>query len=231
MKPFTITQKDDYFDKDIVGYLVKENLKTRYVRLLKEKYAVERKKAVIWRLNHVYWKAAILLLMTASFLFVSQLSSSSPTQLAMAMAKETLIIGNQEIMRKDGTMSLDLRLQANTAFINKKYDEAIQQYKKLITTGKAEDIDFFYLGVSHLKLQKPQATEAIHFLKSIHDVEQLKFEIDWFIALAYVMEGNQIESSKALIKVIANKKYKVEEAKNLLSTLSKASKEQILTEA
>jgi tetratricopeptide (TPR) repeat protein len=229
MKPFTITQADDTYDKDIVTYLVKENLRKRYGILLKDNHAIERKKSTIGRFNHVYWRAAILLLMTASFLFVSQLKSDSPHQMAMDMAKETMIIGNQEIMRKDGTLSLKIRLEANAAFINQKYEEAILMYKKLEATGSATDIDYFYQGIAQLKQHKPQTTEAIKMFNQIHDVEQLKYEIDWFTALAFAMEGRYAESSHALNRVIANKKYKVREAKKLLLTITKTAKVQVLT--
>jgi hypothetical protein len=210
-------KEEEAFEKSMVKHLVKEDLRTKYAIELKDQHAMVRTEPTIWRLNHHVWKAAILLLVSGSFLFITNLQSSGPQQMAMSMAKETTILGNQDIMRKDGKLSLKLRLEANTAFINQKYDEAIQNYVKLEATGDVKDIDYFYLGISYLKLGKNHAADALKAFDKLKADSRMVHEIKWFKALALTINGNYPNAKILLEEIIYTNIYKSSEAKILLS--------------
>ncbi len=210
-------QDEETFEKSMVKHLVKEDLRAKYASELKDHHAMVRTEPTIRRMNHYVWKAAILLFVSGAFLFVTNLQSSSPQQMAMSLAKETTILGNQDIMRKDGKLSLKLRLEANTAFINQKYEEAIQNYVKLEATGDVKDIDYFYLGVSYLKLGKNHAVDALKAFDKLKADSRMVHEIKWFKALALTINGNYPSAKILLEEIIYANNYKSSEAKILLS--------------
>jgi tetratricopeptide (TPR) repeat protein len=224
---------DPIFEKSMVKVLVKDDLRAKYAKELEEQHSMVRTEptdsileepaisrlstSTIIRLNRFAKIAAMLIVVSGSFLLVTKLQSNGPQQMAMSMAKETMILGNQDIMRKDGKLSLKMRLEANTAFINQKYDEAIQHYVKLEATGDVKDIDYFYLGVSYLKLDKNHTVEALKAFDQLKKDSRIARESKWFKALALTMNGNYPNAKLLLQEIIAANDYKSSEAKTLLS--------------
>lgn len=218
------SEENTALDKGIVNFLVKDHLKTSYATLLEKEYATPRPKRKVINIRSYIWKAAVFLVVSGTFLYYYALPSSSPTQMAMAYAKATNVLGNQNVMRKDDTPLNDLRLSANDAFVHEKYNEAAQQYMKITNTSEAMDIDRFYLALSLLKDAKPNAKLAIENLLKIQDAKNFKYEIDWFLALAYCMENDYTNGESYLQKVIDQNEFMVKEAKQLLNAIQKSAK-------
>ena len=129
---------------------------------------------------------------------------------------ETQIMGNPSVMRKDDHMVEKLQMDANTAFINKRYDEASALFQKLETTGKADDTDLFYFGVSLLKNKKPDAIKALILFAKIKDSTQFSKEIKWFTALALLYQNKAEEAKPLLQSIISENGYMAEEAVKLI---------------
>jgi hypothetical protein len=206
-------------DKGIVKYLVKDHLRTTYAAMLEKEYAVAKPKSKVIKIYPYLWKAAVFLLLTGSFLYFATLSPSNPSQMAMGLAKTTNVLGNQNSMRKDDKLLSEVRLAANDAFAHKKYDEAAQLYMKLTTTNDAIDLDHFYLALSSLKKSSPDAKVAIENLQKIKDTENLRSEIEWFLALAYCIHKDYKASEVHLQKVVLHNEYMSKEAQKLLNSI------------
>jgi hypothetical protein len=215
------SEENTTLDKDIVKFLVKDNLKTTYASLLEKDYATPRPRGKVVSIKSYIWKAAIFLLATSTFLYYMSLPSSSPTQMAMNYAKTTPVLGNQNVMRKDNTLLSSMRLSANDAFVQKKYNEAAQLYMKITDSNEAMDIDRFYLSLSLLKSENPNAKKAIENLLKIQDTENFKYETQWFLALAYCIEKDYVNCELYLQKVLSNNAFMTKEATQLLDAIKK----------
>ncbi|MBK9736767.1 MAG: hypothetical protein IPO92_18115 [Saprospiraceae bacterium] len=55
-------------------------------------------------------------------------------------------------------------------------------------TSELTDIDNFYLGVSYLKMEKPQPKKKPETLKKLNSGNAFKEEVMWFLGLAYTVE-------------------------------------------
>jgi hypothetical protein len=215
------SENNTSMDKGIVSFLVKDNLKTTYATLLEKEYATPRPKGKVISIRSYIWKAAIFLVVSSTFLYYFSLPSSSPTQMAMEYAQSTNVLGNQNVMRKDDHLLSSMRLSANDAFVHKNYNEAAQLYMKITNSNEAMDIDRFYLALSLLKVEKPNAKIAIENLLKIQDIENFKYETQWFLALAYCIDKDYANCELYLQKVLSNNAFMTKEATQLLNAIKK----------
>lgn len=211
--------EEQIFEKEAVKLLLEDDLKSKYAILLAEKHRVTRMDKRYISLPLVLKAAAVIVLVCGSFLIFNALGTNGNRQLALNLAKETYVLGNQDVMRKDNTLSDQTRLQANAAFVNKDYNEAINLFEKLKALHYANDVDLFYLAVSYLKSDYARPEKALVLLNNYTATDSLYNEVEWFKALAYVAVGKETEAKKLLLNIIAHNKYKVTEAKILLQKL------------
>lgn len=221
MKNTESNMQDHHFEEEAIKFLVEDNLKAKYSKLLSEEYQMERRASKHIKLfPSVIKVAATILVLAGSFVLFTYLNKPNAYQMAASYAKETNILGNQDVMRKGDILVDQLRLDANAAFVNKKYDEAISAYEKLKSLNSIKQVDIFYLSISYLKTDKANPQAALLGLNQIHDYADLYHEILWFKALGSLMIHDKITAEKLLVEIIKNGKYKSEEAKILLSTLN-----------
>jgi hypothetical protein len=212
--------QEENFDKDAVRFLIENDLKSKYAKLLEKEHKIERKPKVRFlSFPNLLKYAAVFFLLMGSFVIGNHILRPDASQMAMAFAKETKILGNQDIMRKDVVLIDQIKLEANAAFVNEKYDEAILAFEKLKSLNMATDVDIFYLSVSYLKSVSPSPNKALEGFKQIESNQSLQHEILWFQALAYIMSGNDVIAKKQLSEIIINEKYKSSEARKLLDAM------------
>lgn len=217
-----LTVEEHPFDKEAVKYVVEYNLRKKYSHILIMKYNVLRgKKRSFTTPLFVLRIAASVVFVLCSIWFFSNVLTPSTEQFALQLARETSILGNQDVMRKDHTMSNKNRLEANTAFIYKKYDEAIFHFEKLKSLNYAKDVDQFYLAVAYLKADKANPQKAKLILDQLNPTGAFGYEIIWFKSIAYIACGKEEEAKKILLELISINKYKVDEARLLLEKLNK----------
>lgn len=209
-KDFNEKQMETYIER-----LMHKDLKSKYVKILEEKYQVRRKS----RSGRLRYLVPVSVAASFILLFIAiQIFNHTPSnrELAMNYILETQIMGNPSVMRKDDHMVEKLQMDANTAFINKRYDEASALFQKLETTGKADDTDLFYFGVSLLKKDMPDAAQALNLLAKIKDTAQFSKEIKWFTALALLYQNKAEEAKPLLQSIISENGYMAEEAVKLI---------------
>ncbi len=212
-KDFNEKQMETYIER-----LMHKDLKSKYVKILEEKYQVRRKS----RSGRLRYLVPVSVAASFILLFIAiQIFNHTPSnrELAMNYILETQIMGNPSVMRKDDHMVEKLQMDANTAFINKRYDEASALFQKLETTGKADDTDLFYFGVSLLKNKKPDAIKALILFAKIKDSTQFSKEIKWFTALALLYQNKAEEAKPLLQSIISENGYMAEEAVKLIESV------------
>ena len=216
-------QKFDYeenFGKLAVKYLVEKELSEKYARLLKENYGITKSKPKSRNLLLPYLKvAAVIAIFAGLFNVINATLIQTPQKMAANFAKNTDILGNQFVMRKDNTYTNTLRILANKAFVEKKYEEAVLTYEKIQSHGIASPLDDFYLAVSYLKLPKPEPKKSLALLEKASALSDLSQEINWFTALAWVMDKQYGKAKSALNEIILQKAFMWEKAELLISKL------------
>jgi hypothetical protein len=212
-KDFNEKQMETYIER-----LMHKDLKSKYAKILEEKYQV-RRKSKSGRLRYLVpvTVAASFILLFIAFQIFNHTPSNS--ELAMSYIRETQIMGNPSVMRKDDHMVEKLQMDANTAFVNKKYTEAANLFRQLEITGKADDTDLFYFGVSLLKNKKPDAVRALNMFAKIKDTAQFSKEIKWFTALALLYQNKAEEAKPLLQSIISENGYMAEEAVTLIGSV------------
>lgn len=215
------SQKSEEENKKIIHHLVERDLKAKYSKILAEKHGVhpERKSWTILKLHWIKMVAACVILFVSYFIIQQYLPNNSPKQFALQQIKQTTILGDPAAMRKDVLFSEQLRLDANYAFIHNQFDEAIRLYENIIRTGNSIPSDYFYLGVSYLKCTDPKPAQAIEVFEKIKSEVQMKEELDWFSALALILQGDEIEAKGILMEIVQKKGFKYKEAQKLLKEM------------
>jgi|GEM_PF-5250122 len=102
-------------------------------------------------------------------------------------------------------------------------------YKQAITSFLAAresswQITDFYLGLCYLEIGN--YAKSVEYLKMVSDSStDQQYEARWYLALAYLAQGNQQETTKLLENIVKNQKdYFREQALKLLSDLKKGQK-------
>lgn len=213
---------DSSFERQAIEYLVKEDLKSKYNNTLKVKYNLSPKKVKIFNLVKKVGKLAAVLLgiVTAIHLFSNPFSPKAE-KMAMNFAKDTNLLGNQDVMRKDHRYINEIRLAANTSFVKAKYEEAIASYAKLIQLNSSNDIDHFYLAICYLKTKEPDAGKALNEFSQIEQNISMIHELRWFKSLALIINREYESAEKLLVEIIEAGVYKKSEARKLLAALCK----------
>lgn len=114
-----------------------------------------------------------------------------------------------------GSVIKDLK-QAQEAFNNKKYEQAIPLFQKVLTEYKRPEIELYY-GISLLEVNKTsEAATVFNELKNGKSV--YKEDAIWYLALVYLKQ-EKYEECKSYLKKITKDSEKYSKAQRLLNDL------------
>ncbi|KAA3623645.1 MAG: tetratricopeptide repeat protein [Bacteroidetes bacterium] len=197
--------------------------KKRWGKILEEKHGINppgteprRRKGRTIYLWMGAVAAAVVLLFLAYPLFFNA-SENNYQQLADNYIQEEFF-QNQEISKGDQDIET-LEINAATAYNNKAFETAIENYDKIVEAGAAEDRHIFFLGLSHLyQGNYQQAIETLSGFVENEDFNSFQLEASWFLALAYI-KHNEPEKAKPFLEEIQKGSWNRQKAQNLLDLL------------
>lgn len=111
-----------------------------------------------------------------------------------------------------------LNLRAVYAYNQKDFTTAISLYQQLIERGAANDEQYFFLGLSYF--YDRQYATAIKYLDTTSEIypdSKFKQETNWFLALAYLKNG-ELEKGKVILRSIQSGMWNHDKAQQLLDT-------------
>lgn len=114
-----------------------------------------------------------------------------------------------------------LNMQAISAYNQKDFQTAISYYETIINQGQAHDRHYFFLGLSYLYVdQYDQAIENLLRVPELNAESKFIKEHRWFLALAYLKNG-QPEEGRPLLLAIQSTDWKYREAQLLLKAIDR----------
>lgn len=115
----------------------------------------------------------------------------------------------------------EIRLEATEAYNQQQFEKAIQQYQELEKSKEANLEDLLYLGLS--QIYEKQSQNAVNTLEKaqIESQQEQRFEqeINWFLALAYLQNEEEMKSKKLLEKIIEENAWRAMDAGKLLENI------------
>ncbi len=160
--------------------------------------------------------AAVVLLFLAYPLFFNA-SEADYQQLADNYLQQDFF-QNQEISKGDQDIEI-LEFNAATAYNNKEFEIAIDNYEKIVETEAAKDHHIFFLGLSYLYTGNYPETIGILSNYVENDTRSsFKQEAPWFLALAYV-KNNEPEKARPFLEQVKNGTWNRQKAIQLLKKL------------
>ena len=209
----------DNFAEASVQYNVEKQLRERYGKILSENKKATPEKGRVISINPIVKVAVVVVTIIGSvFLINDVITPSNPQSMAQNFLNTTQIPGNPDITRKGVSTAEQLQREANDAFIQGKFDLAIQKYEQFKGQKEFSALDQYYLGVSHLKLNDHD--KAIALLEEINADTSIPIqEVDWLLGLAYVLTDQKDKAKPILDGIISSNAYKAKEAKELYKTL------------
>ncbi|MBR9920723.1 MAG: hypothetical protein GYB31_07765 [Bacteroidetes bacterium] len=175
----------------------------------------------IRRLRPLLAAASVAILISLFFL----IRNNQPTdvrQMAGNYLEDLNLMTDQMAERKSPEEDAGkiLKYNANKAFGDKNYAQAISQYEQLIQQQKADHFDLFYYGCALLLSNEPNSAKAIDLLKESRGLsDDLEAETDWVLALAYLHNGQVAPAKSLLEKIVSKQQYMDEEAAKLLEAI------------
>lgn len=198
-----------------------EDHKAHLGNILEEKFKVvppQKKRTNRIRLYSIISIAAsILLLFIASQVYQDAIQPSADKLVADYLSKPL-----PHNFGRKGITEEHIRANGNEAYQTENYKDAIINYTQLMDDEKGDIVDQFYLGLSYLyNNQVEQAIQALSAAKSMElsNTFQDKEDINWFLSLAYLKNGQKDAAKKELNFIITNNLYRSVDAAKLLSTL------------
>ncbi len=212
---------------DLTGKLLRAKLnrdkKQKWADILEKEYNVRRDPGnlkVVSRRSGKTWLliAASLLLPILVYLWLWKPAELSAQQLAQAYLSEEKIL---EPQTRKGEITIEaLSQKATEAYNQGKFQESISLWEQMEAKGGMGPDDYFFKGVSHLRLnQEEKAIDLFRQIRSMGD-ENPKFqkETTWMLALAYIKTGRNDEADEALRQVVRDG-WRAEKAQKLLDIL------------
>jgi hypothetical protein len=216
-----ILNKEDRFGRLAVEYLIEKRLREKYAAKLSDQHKVVRTPVKTSYIRYVIKIAAVFLGTLVSVFVIHFYLNNSIQIIVKNHIQNTNILGNQSIMRKDVSYENSTRIKANAAFVLKEYEDALFYYTSLAERSLALPIDYFYLGVCHLRSKKINPSAAITSLNIAKQEEGIIEETEWFLALAFLINKDEKNAEKILENIILRDNYKSKEAIELLSLIKK----------
>ncbi len=159
--------------------------------------------------------ACLLALLVTVFFWPRQIN---PQQLANTYLQEAPF-PNTLVSRGELATEEALRIQMADAYNLKQYDRVIELGERLNTEGVARSADLFFLGLGYLYQGEQVAPAIPHFQQVIQRSDQFAIESQWFIALAYVHNGQLAEAQTLVQKIVDQQQWPGEKAQTLLEQL------------
>ena len=107
--------------------------------------------------------------------------------------------------------------KAAKAYENEDYFEAVNYYQKLVSNNTDNVKNNLFLGISLLATNQPK--KAIDVLNSITLSEEFHFDIQWYLALAYI-KNKEIQNAQTTLNLLSKEEnYYQKEAQEILGKL------------
>jgi predicted Zn-dependent protease len=107
--------------------------------------------------------------------------------------------------------------QAVAAYEREDYFEAVKHYEKLVANNPDNVKNNLFLGISFLGSNQPK--KAIDILSKITASEEFHFDIQWYLALAYIKSKDISQAQTTLTNLTKEENYYQTEAKEILDKL------------
>ena len=214
-------KKEEMENKALIQYVIDQSVKERYEKLFpKEKFSEipgnQPRFSPIWL---VKMAAALTLIIVATFLIVKNINENSLNNMADRYLASTIILSDQNVMRKDVATHSEILIEATKYFTERQYDKAIESYQKISVDSNFTATDEFYLAVSYVKSNKKYEKLALNLFDHIENSSSFVLEINWFKAICYLKLGQNQKAKLQLQKVVEAGDYKKSEAMKLLEKL------------
>lgn len=209
-------QETDEMMENLVTHELDADLRKKWQNILENEYKVSRdqkpQRGHIRFLTYTLAAAASIALLLTIF-FISK-DSEDPQSLAM------VYVNDQEIIHpgtSKGTVQADQnRIAAIGAFNAGDYAEAAGYFGR-IASPTVEDL--YFLGISNLKQQRyDEAVTALE--KSRAESVQFAREINWFLALAHILNAQDDKAIRPL-RAISAEEWKYDQAQELLQAIDR----------
>ncbi len=107
--------------------------------------------------------------------------------------------------------------KAANAYENEDYFEALNMYQKLVSNNPKNVKNNLFLGISYLATN--QSKKAIDVLRTITQSEEYHFDIQWYLALAYI-KNKEIQNAQSTLSNLTNEEnYYQKEAQEIIEKL------------
>ncbi|MEO1259928.1 MAG: hypothetical protein AAFZ15_14135 [Bacteroidota bacterium] len=214
----------EQISEQIINAKLDRDKKRKWTRQLQQEYGLLRppqKKLSFFKKHQstiIKVAASLLLLFSAYFIYES-ITPPSYLKIVDEEIENLNIMGDPSVFRKGDKEIDELRKKANLTYVDQKYAESIFFWNQIIATDKSIAMDYFYLGLCHLKKTDPDHHKAIEFFLKAKSMGGPKEEIKWALVLVYLKIG-EIEKGKQLInEIIKQKTYKSGTAEKILTHL------------
>ena len=107
--------------------------------------------------------------------------------------------------------------QAIQAYEKEDYFEAVNAYQKLVANNPDNVKNNLFLGISYLGTNQPK--KAIDVLNKITTSEEFHFDIQWYLALAYIKNKEIQNAQTTLSNLSKEENYYQKEAQEILDKL------------
>lgn len=107
--------------------------------------------------------------------------------------------------------------QAIQAYEKEDYFEAVNAYQKLVANNPDNVKNNLFLGISFLGTNQPK--KAIDVLNKITTSEEFHFDIQWYLALAYIKNKELQNAQTTLSNLTKEENYYQKEAQEILDKL------------
>lgn len=208
----------------LIKKTVDQQYRQEWAKELADQHGIRRKVAARSTVKSMYrWVAAVAATLILGILGWQLLQPTSPSyqELAQAYLAEEPFANNE--VRKGSEDVGEWRAEAIQAYNQKEYKKSAAVREKVIASGKATEEDYFYQGLSYLYQGEARAAAAItNFQAALAQPNRnLQAEANWFLALAYLQNGQLPEAEELLQMIVADQSWKKDNAAALLKAMVK----------
>ncbi|WP_298511662.1 tetratricopeptide repeat protein [uncultured Kordia sp.] len=133
--------------------------------------------------------------------------------------EQLITIDNHAVVTRGNKLVNEEVLAAINAYEDKKYDESIAIWKKLISSEKIRGTFHYNLALCYLQKTPPETSSAITNLEAARKTKTIQEEANWALALAYLQIDQKDKAKKVLQEIIQAKAYKYKRAEIILAKL------------
>lgn len=214
-------EKMEDYTSDMLYQKFDADKRQEWSQILEAEHGVKRQAigAKIFTLKRILAVAASVAVL---LVFVLLMKDTLPPEQALAQAyiDELTIMADPSTSRKSDDNVDVTRAQANEAYLKGDYDQVVANFTTLISQGKDDAFDHFYLALSHLKNKPAAPQRAIELLLQLQATPSLfPQEIKWVLGLAYLKDGELDKAQAQLQEIVDKQSYMYESAIELLQEL------------